>query len=134
MGADDASPPPPRGSILVADDEPHIRRVLTTLLRNAEFQVLEACDGAEAWALVDSPRPIDLAILDLMMPKATGLEVLAWMRRHPRHARTPVIILTAKGQDTDRQKALSGGAEDFLTKPFSPKKLLLRIREILSER
>jgi DNA-binding response OmpR family regulator len=134
MAADDPSPSLSPGCILVADDEPHIRRVLTTLLRNAEFQVWEACDGAEALALVDSPRSIDLAILDLMMPKATGLEVLARMRRHPRHARTPVIILTAKGQDTDRQQALSGGADDFLTKPFSPKKLLLRIREILSER
>lgn len=130
----DASSPPPRGCILVADDEPHIRRVLTTLLRNAEFQVWEACDGAEALDVVESPRSIDLAILDLMMPKATGLEVLAHMRHDARHMRTPVIILTAKGQDTDREAALAGGAQDFLTKPFSPKKLLLRIQEILSER
>lgn len=132
--AADASLPLPHAHILVADDEPHIRRVLTTLLRNAEFRVWEACDGGEALDLVDSSHTIDLAILDLMMPKATGLDVLARMRNHPRHARTPVIILTAKGQDTDREAALAGGAHDFLTKPFSPKKLLLRIQEILAER
>ena len=131
--AADASPTVSRGHILVADDEPHIRRVLATLLRNAEFQVSEACDGTEALAFIDSPEAMDLAILDLMMPGATGLEVLATMRAHPRHARTPVIILTAKGQDTDREAALQGGADEFLTKPFSPKKLLLRIQEILAE-
>ena len=130
----DATPSPSRGRILVADDEPHIRRVLSTLLRNADFQVWEVCDGGEALDFVGSRTDIDLAILDLMMPKASGLEVLASMRGNPQHADTPVIILTAKGQDTDRQEALSGGANDFLTKPFSPKKLLLRIQEILAER
>ncbi len=132
--AADASPHPGRAAILVADDEPHIRRVLTTLLRNADFQVFEACDGGEALALIESTQTIDLAILDLMMPEATGLDLLAHMRQDQRHARTPVIILTAKGQDTDRQAALTGGANDFLTKPFSPKKLLLLIQEMLSER
>jgi CheY-like chemotaxis protein len=132
--ATDASPPSSSGCILVADDEPHIRRVLITLLHNAEYQVEEACDGAEALSVIEGPAAVDLAILDLMMPKATGLDVLARMRQHPRHARTPVIILTAKGQDTDREAALAGGADDFLTKPFSPKKLLLRIQEILAER
>jgi CheY-like chemotaxis protein len=130
----DESPSPVPGRILVADDEPHIRRVLTTLLRNAHFLVWEARDGSEALDLLGGGQPVDLAILDLMMPGATGLEILAFMRGQPRHARTPVIILTAKGQDTDRQAALTGGADDFLTKPFSPKKLLLRIQEILAER
>jgi DNA-binding response OmpR family regulator len=130
----DVSPSPVSGRILVADDEPHIRRVLSTLLRNARFQVWEARDGTEALDFLDGGQPVDLAILDLMMPGATGLEILAFMRGQARHARTPVIILTAKGQDTDRQAALTGGADDFLTKPFSPKKLLLRIQEILAER
>jgi len=130
----DASPSPIPGRILVADDEPHIRRVLTTLLRNARFHVWEARDGTEAMDFLAGPEAVDLAILDLMMPGATGLDILAFMRGHSRHERTPVIILTAKGQDTDRQDALTGGADDFLTKPFSPKKLLLRIQEILAER
>jgi len=125
---------PPRGSILVADDEPHIRRILVTLLESASFRVLEARDGAEAAETLDSGQPVDFFLLDLMMPGASGLEVLGMIRAHPRHRHAPVIILTAKGQDTDRQAALSAGADDFLTKPFSPKKLLARIQEILAER
>lgn len=125
---------PLRRRILVADDEPHIRRVLATLLANASFVVIEADDGADAIAHVESGEPIDGFILDLMMPKATGLEVLARVRAHPVHRHAAVIILTAKGQDTDRDAALAAGADDFLTKPFSPKKLLARIQEIVAER
>ena len=74
---------------------------------------------------------VDLVILDLMMPGANGLEILSKIRTDPRRSDTPVIILTAKGQETDRDAALAGGANDFLTKPFSPKKLIARIDEIL---
>lgn len=125
---------PSRGSILVADDEPHIRRVLVTLLESASFRVMEARDGNEAVAALDSGQTVDFFLLDLMMPGASGLEVLGAVRAHPRHRRAPVIILTAKGQDTDREAALQAGADDFVTKPFSPKKLLSRIQEILAER
>jgi DNA-binding response OmpR family regulator len=121
------------GRILVVDDEPHIRRILTALLRIEGFDVRLARDGTEglsAWAA----GTFDLVILDLIMPGASGLEVLAKIRSHPERGSTPVIILTAKGQDTDRQAALAGGANDFMTKPFSPKKLVARIREILGER
>ncbi len=123
-----------RRRILVADDEPHIRRILTTLLSNAFFDVIEAYDGEEAIEHVESGEQIDGFILDLMMPRASGLEVLARVRSHAVHRHAPVIILTAKGQDTDRQAALAAGADDFLTKPFSPKKLLARIQEIVAER
>lgn len=131
---DAASPHPLRGRILVADDEPHIRRVLVTLLESASFGVTEARDGEEALAALDSGNGVDFFLLDLMMPGASGLEVLDRIRSHPHHRHTPVIILTAKGQDTDRDAALAAGADDFLTKPFSPKKLLARIQEILAER
>lgn len=120
------------GRILVADDEPHIRRILTTLLRNASFEVDEAVNGGEALDRVASDLAYDFILLDLMMPIADGLEVLRAIRDHDRRWSTPVIILTAKGQDTDRQEAMEAGADDFLTKPFSPKKLLARIREILA--
>ncbi|HIF20834.1 MAG TPA: response regulator [Gemmatimonadetes bacterium] len=80
---------------------------------------------------VQSDAEYDFILLDFMMPGATGLEILAWVRADSRRAETPVIILTAKGQDTDREAAMAGGADDFLTKPFSPKKLVARIREIL---
>lgn len=131
---DAPAPRPPRGHILVADDEPHIRRVLVTLLESASFHVAEARDGLEAVAALGGGSAIDFFLLDLMMPGATGLEVLARIREHPRYGHTPVIILTAKGQDTDREAAFAAGADDFLTKPFSPKKLLSRIQEILAER
>ncbi len=90
----------------------------------------DGSEGLEELATAD----FDLVILDLMMPGASGLEILSRVRSDPRQADTPVIILTAKGQDTDREAALAGGANDFLTKPFSPKKLIARIAEILEER
>lgn len=124
----------PRGRILVADDEPHIRRVLVTILESASFEVTEAHDGSEAIAYVSGEPPFDFFLLDLMMPGASGLEVLAAIRAHPVHRHTPTIILTAKGQDADQEAALLAGADDFLTKPFSPKKLVARIQEILAER
>lgn len=121
---------PAGGRILVVDDEPHIRRVLSAVLGGRGYDVIMASDGAEALMELRA-APVDLVILDLMMPGANGLEILSVIRSDPARARTPVIILTAKGQDTDRDAALAGGADDFLTKPFSPKKLLARIEEIL---
>lgn len=120
------------GRILVADDEPHIRRILITLLRNAGFEIDEAVDGREALERVGSDTRYDFILLDLMMPRASGIEVLRAIRSDGARSETPVIILTAKGQDTDRDEALEAGADDFLTKPFSPKKLLGRIQEILA--
>ncbi|MGD2047103.1 MAG: response regulator [Gemmatimonadota bacterium] len=121
------------GRILVVDDEPHIRRILTALLGMEGFQVKLARDGDQGLAAWERGS-FDLVILDLIMPGASGLEVLSKIRSDPERGTTPVIILTAKGQDTDREAALAGGADDFLTKPFSPKKLVARIREMLGER
>lgn len=120
------------GRILVVDDEPHIRRVLSAVLEGRGYQVTMASDGTEGLHEL-GVLGADLVILDLMMPGASGLEILSKIRSDPRRPDLPVIILTAKGQDTDRDAALAGGANDFLTKPFSPKKLLARIEEILGE-
>jgi DNA-binding response OmpR family regulator len=122
-----------RGRILVADDEPHIRRILKTVLESGSFEVDTRPDGTAALEAVTGTEHYDLILLDIMMPGATGLEVLEQIRGIERLKSTPVVILTAKGQDADRQAALSLGANDFLTKPFSPKKLLARITEILDE-
>lgn len=122
---------PTRKRILVADDEPHIRRILATFLDGEGFEVDEAVDGAEAIARLEGPSHYDLALLDIMMPEHTGLEVLAFAKRLPQREGLPIVILTAKGQDADREAAFSTGADDFLTKPFSPKKLLARIHELL---
>jgi DNA-binding response OmpR family regulator len=120
-----------RGRILVADDEPHIRRILTTLLEAASFDVDPVADGPTALDHLESDTEYDLVLLDIMMPGATGLEVLERLRDLSHRASVPVVILTAKGQDADRDEAFALGANDFVTKPFSPKKLLARIDEIL---
>ena len=122
---------PTRKRVLVADDEPHIRRILATFLDGAGFEVDEATDGAEAIARLEGTAHYDLALLDIMMPEYTGLEVLAFARRLTQREGLPIVILTAKGQDADREAAFKIGADDFLTKPFSPKKLLARIHELL---
>ena len=122
----------PQRRILVADDEPHIRRILATFLEASGFIVDEALNGAEARELLQGPTPYQLALLDIMMPEFTGLEVLEFARRLPHRGGLPMVILTAKGQDADREAAFRLGADDFLTKPFSPKKLLARIHELLS--
>ena len=121
----------PRGRILVADDEPHIRRILTTLLEAASFEVDPVADGPTALEHLEGDGTYDLVLLDIMMPGATGLEVLDRMRALEHRRGVPVVILTAKGQDADRDEAFNLGADDFVTKPFSPKKLLARIDEIL---
>lgn len=125
---------PSRGHILVADDEPHIRRILVAILESAGYSVFQASDGGDALEALEEAKAPDFFILDLMMPRASGLDVLGRIRSHPLHRHTPVIILTAKGQDSDRDAAMQAGADDFVTKPFSPKKLLSRIQEILSAR
>ncbi len=122
---------PPQRRILVADDEPHIRRILATFLETSGFIVDEAVDGAKAMELLEGPTRYELALLDIMMPEHSGLEVLAFARRLPHRKGLPVVILTAKGQDADREAAFRIGADDFLTKPFSPKKLLARIHELV---
>lgn len=121
------------GRILVVDDEPHIRRVLEAMLGKEGFDVVTAEDGVQGLDMLAS-GDMDLVILDLLMPGPHGLEVLAKIRSDSVLGSTPVIILTAKGQDADRDAAFAGGADDFMTKPFSPKKLVARIREILDAR
>jgi DNA-binding response OmpR family regulator len=119
------------GRILIADDEPHIRRILQMLLEMAGFEVDLRHNGTAALEAVQGSDHYDLILLDIMMPGATGLEVLEKIREMDERKSTPVVILTAKGQDADRQTAFSLGADDFLTKPFSPKKLLARIHQII---
>ncbi len=128
---DVSSVSPTRGRLLVADDEPHIRRILTTLLEMSDFVVDAVSDGVAALELLGGSVHYDLILLDIMMPGASGLEVLRDLRALPARREVPVMILTAKGQDADRDEAYALGAADFVTKPFSPKKLLARIDELL---
>lgn len=118
--------------ILVADDEPHIGRIIQLKLERAPYEVTLVSDGREAMERLSGEEPIDLVLLDIMMPYLSGLDVLQELRQLPHRRETPVIILTAKGQDADRERAFELGAVDFLTKPFSPNKLLIRINEIFA--
>jgi DNA-binding response OmpR family regulator len=128
---DGPAPATRQGRILVADDEPHIRRILVTFLGASGFFVDQATNGAEALELLQGPTPYAVALLDIMMPGHSGLEVLELARNLPHRKTLPIVILTAKGQDADREEAFLLGAADFLTKPFSPKKLLARINELV---
>jgi CheY-like chemotaxis protein len=116
--------------VLVADDEPFIGRIIRMKLEAGPYRVEVVHDGRAALERLRSDDPLDLVLLDIMMPHADGLEVLEELRTLPHRDATPVIMLTAKGQQTDRERAAAAGATDFLTKPFSPKKLLERINQL----
>ncbi|MEX0935294.1 MAG: response regulator, partial [Gemmatimonadota bacterium] len=105
-----------------------------TLFEASGFQLEVACDGSEALDAVRSPTPYDLVLLDIVMPVASGLEVLSELRGLEHRSEVPVIVLTAKGQDADRERAFALGASAFITKPFSPKKLLNQVDALLAGR
>jgi two-component system, OmpR family, alkaline phosphatase synthesis response regulator PhoP len=121
--------PEPRRNVLVVDDEPYIGRIIQLKLETGPYNVVLCPDGRSALERLRTGT-VDLILLDIMMPHMTGMEVLSQLREIPEHAQTPVIMLTAKGQEADREEAARLGASDFLTKPFSPKKLRARIDEI----
>jgi len=121
----------PRRRVLVADDEPHIGRIIKMKLERGPFDVTLAFDGQEAVdAIFTEQRPFDLALLDLMMPQLSGLDVLERIRQSPDRADMPTVILTAAGQDDQQHAAMKLGATVFLTKPFSPKKLYALVAEL----
>ncbi len=119
-----------RTTILVADDEPHIRRILQYLLEQAGYDVVVAADGEDALQEVDRCAP-DLVLLDVMMPRLDGFAVLRSIRSSLETARLPVILLTAKGQSDEKVRGLRGGANDYIIKPFDQEELLLRIHNML---
>jgi DNA-binding response OmpR family regulator len=125
--------PEPRRNVLVVDDEPYIGRIIQLKLESGPYNVELCHDGRSAVERLERDDAIDVILLDIMMPHMNGLEVLDALRRMPHRNETPVIMLTAKGHETDREQAAQLGARDFLTKPFSPKKLLARIDELFDE-
>ena len=116
--------------ILVVDDEPDAIELITFNLQSAGFQVVTAEDGAAALRKARSAAP-DLIVLDLMLPEIDGLEVCKLLRRDPATAAIPILMLTAKASEVDRILGLELGADDYVTKPFSPRELVLRIRKLL---
>ena len=115
---------------LVADDEPHIGRIIKMKLEQGPFHVTLVYDGREALDVLRRETDVRLVLLDLMMPHASGLDVLAWLRAESRYRDVPCVILTAAGQEQQHARAMELGATDFMTKPFSPKKLYARAAEL----
>ena len=122
-----------RGSLLVVDDEPTITEVLSRYLERAGYETRVAADGPQALELAGDRRP-DLVILDLMLPGIDGLEVMRRLRlldEGGAGARVPIILLTARGEESDRIVGLRLGADDYVVKPFSPNELVARVDAVL---
>ena len=118
--------------VLVCDNEEALRALVRAALEPTDCDIVEACDGDESYELARSERP-DLIVLDMMMPGRSGLEVLAELRAEPEFADTPVVMLTARTQATDRSAAAEAGVDRFLSKPFSPLELASIVEELLAE-
>lgn len=118
--------------ILVVDDEPDVLDLMTYNLAQAGFQTVTAVDGAEALRKARSTSP-DLILLDLMLPEVEGLEVCKLLRRDAKTSVIPIIIVSAKGAETDRIVGLELGAVDYVSKPFSPRELVLRVKKRLEK-
>jgi CheY-like chemotaxis protein len=117
-------------TVVIADDESSMRLLVHATIESDDYTVVEACDGAEAWAMVQKHRP-SLVLLDVQMPGQSGLDVLRLIKADPTLSNTRVILLTAKAQEADIEEGLIAGADFYLTKPFSPLDLLTRVEEAL---
>jgi CheY-like chemotaxis protein len=117
-------------TVLIADDESSIRLLVHATIESDDYAVVEAADGAQAWALTQELKPA-LVLLDVQMPGQSGLEVLRSIKADPGLTATRVILLTSKAQERDIEVGLIAGADFYLTKPFSPLDLLTRVEEAL---
>ncbi|MDP6953243.1 MAG: phosphate regulon transcriptional regulator PhoB [Alphaproteobacteria bacterium] len=117
-------------NILLVEDEPSIVTVLSYNLKREGFEVREATDGEEALTMVKERKP-DLVILDWMLPSVSGLEICRQLRRNRDCQDMPIIMLTARAEEDDRVRGLDSGADDYVTKPFSPSEVIARVRAVL---
>ncbi len=117
-------------TVLLCDDEDILRQLVRATLGNGEYSIVEAADGDESLELARQTRP-DLIVLDMMMPGRSGLEVLRELRADPEISATPVIMLTARARESDRDEATAAGADRYLAKAFSPLELLSVVEDLL---
>jgi DNA-binding response OmpR family regulator len=120
-----------RAAILIVDDEPYILRSLRYLLAREGYEVETASDGEEGLARIRDLRP-RLVFLDIMMPRMSGYEVCEQVKQDASLADTYVIMLSARGQQSDRERGFLGGADEYMTKPFSPREVAARVRAVLT--
>ncbi|MDP8234815.1 MAG: response regulator [Candidatus Erginobacter occultus] len=118
-------------TLLLVDDEPDLLESLSIRLKASGYKVVTAADGLEALKKARSLEP-DLILLDLMLPKMDGYKVSRLLKFDGRYSRIPILILSARGQDLDKEMASSAGADDYLVKPFSSEELLNRIKKLLT--
>ena len=118
--------------ILIVDDEPHIVELVRVCLEESDFTILEAYDGQDALEKIRENKP-DLVLLDVMLPRVDGFEVCQKIKEDSATAGIPVIILTARGQEIDKAKGFQCGADAYLTKPFSPLRLLAEVKQRLEK-
>lgn len=119
-------------TILVADDEPAVLRSLEFILKKEGYRVLTAVNGQEAYDLASQNLP-DLVLLDVQMPRMDGNQVCRQLRDQESSSKLYIIMITAKGQESDRVNSMESGANEYITKPFSPRKVVARVKEILGE-
>lgn len=118
--------------VLVCDDEPYIVESVSYVVRKAGFSVLVAEDGEAAVQVARKEKP-DLVFLDIMMPRLSGHEVCRRIREDPETRHAYVVMLTARGQEEDERRAMEAGADEFMTKPFSPRKMKAKLFQVLGE-
>ena len=129
----DAAPEREKPLVLAADDDPDILELVSFRLERSGYTVIKAHDGEEALRLALERKP-DLAVLDVMMPKLDGFELTRRLRQEEATRGMPIILLTARAQDTDVQQGFNAGADDYIRKPFSPQELRMRVQAILGRR
>lgn len=117
--------------VMIVDDEAHIVELVKVVLEDTSYEILEAYDGEEAMAKIISEKP-DLILLDIMLPRMDGYEVCKRLKADEATKSIPVVMLTAKGQEVDKVKGYQSGADSYMTKPFSPLRLLTELEEKLS--
>jgi two-component system alkaline phosphatase synthesis response regulator PhoP len=118
--------------IMVVDDEPYIARVIKFKLEQEGYSVISANDGQSGLQKIKEEKP-DMVLLDVMMPGLSGYEVCQKIKQDAELAGIPVVILTAKGQERDREQGLTMGASDYITKPFSPNRLLELVKNMIGD-
>lgn len=117
-------------TVLIVDDEAPIREMIAVALQIAGYQCLEAENAQIAHALIVNHQP-DIILLDWMMPEISGLELARRLKREPMSAEIPIIMLTARGEEDNKIQGLEAGADDYITKPFSPRELIARLKAVL---
>ena len=120
-----------RKKILIVDDEPHIVELVRVCLEDTEYDIVEAYDGEEALSKAREEHP-DVILLDIMLPKKDGYEVCRELKTNDETREIPIVMLTAKGQEVDKVKGFQSGADSYMTKPFSPLRLLTELEEKLT--